>query len=278
MMLPQLPRVRAFPRRLFVVLSFAALLASSGCNVPIGSGDQVRSVRDLIRDSDAAMAATQSYRADGSVGFDVNVLPSVAHVTGHADVVKPDSYLLVKAGSHEERSLVRNRQSYSWDNGTRRWVVSGGVPASGQLSAGAQTGLLLALETVGDFSSLSSDRNGTELLRYRLQVDRVHQLTSTILGIVVPGAGGILDFAKLSGNVDFDFYLDRTSHRIDEIVVAGDVRAINIPVKIGGSIKYSDYNSSDITLPDPNTAGALSRPLSQRIPLIAALAIVPTEG
>jgi hypothetical protein len=235
-------------------------------------------VRELIRDSDAAMAAAQSYRADGSVGFDVNVLPSVGHVTGHADVVKPDSYLQVKAGSHEERSLVRNGQSYSWDNGTRRWIASGSAPASGQLPPGAETEVLLALQTVGDFNSLSSDRNGAELLRYRLQADRVHQLTSTILGIVVPGAGGILDLAKLSGTVDFDFYLDRATHRIDEIVITGDIRAVNIPVKINGSIKYSDYNSGDIKVPDPAASGALSGPFPQRPIWITARVAVSTEG
>ena len=68
---------------------------------------------------------------------------------------------------------------------------------------------------------------------------------------MVPGASGILDFAGLSGNVDFDFYLDSSTHRITEVVVSGNVRAVNIPVKITGAIKYYDYDATDIQLPNP---------------------------
>lgn len=230
-----------------------ATLTSVACPKPLSSGGGPRPVRDLIRDNDAAMAAVTSYRVDATASFDVNVLPSVGHITAHMDVVKPDSYLEIKAGGASSRSLVRSGRTYTWDDSSGSWVEGGSAPSfpGGTMSQGAQTGILLGLETLGNFDSLASDRSGTELLRYRLKADRVSKLTSTILGLIVPEASGILDFASLDGNIDFDFYLDSSTHRIDEIVVNGNVSAINIPVRVGGSIKYTDYNSKDITLPSP---------------------------
>lgn len=228
----------------------AAALFGSAC--PLGGGNDPRRVGDIIRDADAAMATAQSYQVDGDVSFDVSVLPDIGRVTGHADVVPPDSYVAVKAGPHEARLLTRGGVMYT-SNGNQGWKAAGARIASPAEVASpyAKTAALLALEVFGDFESRRSDRAGTELLRYELSINRIFEIEKTMLGIVIPDVKDLIGLADVKGTIDFDFYIDASSHRIDEIVISGDARALGIPVKVSGSIKYRDFDSQDIELPDP---------------------------